>query len=117
MSYELFTLLQHFISENHCYCYLHQSHDAKMKGMRTMSVTMLICMFFVSSFIAESDNQTNIFTSFVDQDMFACFCGFGPGHKSTHIVMRFFREEIKEAFGFELGDIFEEIHQETSKFT
>lgn len=70
---------------------------------------MLICMFFVLSFIAESDNQTNIFTSFVDRDMFARFCGFGPGHKSTHVITRVFREEIKEAFGFELGDIFEEI--------
>ena len=66
-------------------------------------------MFFVLSFIAESDNQTNIFTSFVDRDMFACFCGFGPGHKSTHVIMRVFWEEIKEAFGFELGDIFKEI--------
>ena len=41
--------------------------------------------------------------------MFARFCGFGPGHKSTHVITRVFREEIKEAFGFELGDIFEEI--------
>ena len=70
---------------------------------------MLICMFSVLSFIAESDNQTNNFTSFVDRDMFARFCGFGPGHKSTHVITRVFREEIKEAFGFELGDIFEEI--------
>jgi hypothetical protein len=37
--------------------------------------------------------------------MFARFCGFGPGHKSTHVVTKVFRDEIKEAFGFELGDI------------
>lgn len=29
------------------------------------------------------------------------FCGFGPGHKSTQLVTKVFRDEIKEAFGLE----------------
>jgi hypothetical protein len=42
--------------------------------------------------------------------MFARFCGFGPGHKSTHHVTKVFRDEIKEAFGLvgdDMGDAFE----------
>jgi hypothetical protein len=46
--------------------------------------------------------------------MFARFCGFGPGHKSTHLVTKVFRDELKETFGLgegkdddDLGDIFE----------
>jgi hypothetical protein len=31
--------------------------------------------------------------------MFARFCGFGPGHKSTHHETKVFRDEIKEVFG------------------
>ena len=31
--------------------------------------------------------------------MFARFCGFGPGHKSTRNVTKVFRDDIKEAFG------------------
>ena len=44
--------------------------------------------------------------------MFACFCGFGLGHKSTHYVTNIFRDEIKEAFGTlahdrnDMGEIF-----------
>ena len=34
--------------------------------------------------------------------MFARFCGFGPGHKSTHHVTKVFRDEIKEVFA--IGD-------------
>ena len=44
---------------------------------------------------------------FVDQDMFACFCGFGPGHKSTCNITKVFRDGIKEAFGLtddDMGD-------------
>jgi hypothetical protein len=39
--------------------------------------------------------------------MFACFCGFGPGHKSTCNITKVFRDEIKEAFGIiddDMGD-------------
>ena len=46
--------------------------------------------------------------------MFALFCGFGPGHKSTHLVTKVFRDELKETFGLgqgkdsdDLGDLFE----------
>lgn len=42
--------------------------------------------------------------------MFTRFCGFGPGHKSTHCVTKVFRDEIKEAFGLgteDMGDTFE----------
>jgi len=44
--------------------------------------------------------------------MFARFCGFGPGHKSTRLVTKVFREDIEEAFGLDHGsrDVrFEEI--------
>lgn len=50
--------------------------------------------------------------------MFARFCGFGPGHKSTHHVTKVFRDEIKEAFGLgpsqgkdsdDMGEVIEEI--------
>ena len=34
--------------------------------------------------------------------MFARFCGFGPGHKSTHLETKVFRDEIKEVFA--VGD-------------
>ena len=37
--------------------------------------------------------------------MFACFCGFGPGHKSTHNITKVFRNEIKEAFGLADDDM------------
>jgi hypothetical protein len=45
--------------------------------------------------------------------MFARFCGFGPGHKSTRLVTKIFRDEIKEAFGIghgrdDIGETFEE---------
>jgi hypothetical protein len=44
--------------------------------------------------------------------MFARFCGFGPGHKSTHHVTKVFRDEFKEGFGLghgkdDMGEIFE----------
>jgi hypothetical protein len=38
--------------------------------------------------------------------MFACFCGFGPGHKSTQNMTQVFRDDIKDAFG--LADNLEE---------
>jgi hypothetical protein len=31
--------------------------------------------------------------------MFARFCGFGPGHKSTRNMTQVFRDDIKDAFG------------------
>ena len=31
--------------------------------------------------------------------MFARFCGFGPGHKSTRNLTQMFRDDIKDAFG------------------
>ena len=31
--------------------------------------------------------------------MFARFCGFGPGHKSTRNMTQVFRDDIKGAFG------------------
>jgi hypothetical protein len=31
--------------------------------------------------------------------MFARFCGFGPGHKSTRNITQVFRDDIKDAFG------------------
>ena len=34
--------------------------------------------------------------------MFARFCGFGPGHKSTRLETKVFRDEIKEVFA--VGD-------------
>jgi hypothetical protein len=45
--------------------------------------------------------------------MFARFCGFGPGHKSTRLVTEVFRDEIKETFGIgnvkdDIGETFEE---------
>jgi hypothetical protein len=43
-------------------------------------------------------------SSFVDRDMFARFCGFGPGHKSTRHVTKVFRDEINEAFGLGKDD-------------
>ena len=34
--------------------------------------------------------------------MFARFCGFGPGHKSTRLETKVFQDEIKEVFA--VGD-------------
>jgi hypothetical protein len=31
--------------------------------------------------------------------MFARFCGFGPGHKSTRNITQVFRDDIQDAFG------------------
>jgi hypothetical protein len=35
---------------------------------------------------------------FVDCNIFACFCGFGPGHRSTHTVAKLFQDDIKNVF-------------------
>lgn len=39
------------------------------------------------------------FCRFVDRDIFARFCGFGPGHKPTRNITQLFRDDIKDAFG------------------
>jgi len=54
---------------------------------------------FVPPLFVHMGYRLTIESRFVDQDMFACFCGFGPGHKSTHNITKVFRNEIKEAFG------------------
>jgi hypothetical protein len=69
-----------------------------MKGMRITSDTTLICKVFFPFHCLE---YLTIYSSFVDRDMFARFCGFGPGLKSTHRVTKVFRDEIREAFGIE----------------
>jgi hypothetical protein len=52
--------------------------------------------------------------------MFAHFCGFGPGHKSTYLVTKVFRDEIKETFGFgdgkdDMGENLEGIDHDVSE--
>ena len=51
--------------------------------------------------------------------MFVRFCGFRPGHKSTRLVTKIFREEIKEAFGIgnvrdDIGEAVEENEPDTN---
>ena len=60
---------------------------------------------FVPPLFVHMGCRLTIESRLVDQDMFAHFCGFGPGHKSTHNITKVFRNVIKEAFGLADDDM------------